>query len=454
VKHKDPILPLLLMLILTGCNHYRHECDYSEVVCLVETRTNQNLSTYDIASYTHNLLASPLTLDSATQIALLNNPNVLAKLEDIGIAQADLIEAGLFTNPAFSLDVRYPTTAHLHTNIEYLITTSFLDLIMIPLRKKIAKTELEKTKIAVAQYMLERTYDVKRTFFELVGEEKILEKLVMVAEISNIIKEITEKQLQAGNIYKIEFEKAKATALAQQLKVAETQKRIYTLREELNLLLGLEPSYKVTFEKTLPEALETILENLENLQNFALHYRLELQSISLEQCRLYHLLGIEQPWSYTDLHGGIAGEREPDGENVLGFGLEGKLPLFNQGQAKRKRLIAQLRQQQKLYRAKYQQVLTEVKIAKETLDNTRTQIDLYERELLPSQNQLFSNSETLYNIMGLGIDRLLETKQQQLESEANYLNTLKEYWIGRVNLDQATGIEILPQQENDHYRSE
>ncbi|MGE3182192.1 MAG: RND transporter, partial [Phycisphaerae bacterium] len=45
------------------------------------------------------LLAAPLTADSAVQIALLNNQRLQADLAMLGIAQADLVQAGLFKNP-------------------------------------------------------------------------------------------------------------------------------------------------------------------------------------------------------------------------------------------------------------------------------------------------------------------------------------------------------------------
>ena len=40
------------------------------------------------------LLKAPLTLDAAVQVALLNNAKVQATFEELGIAQADLVQAG------------------------------------------------------------------------------------------------------------------------------------------------------------------------------------------------------------------------------------------------------------------------------------------------------------------------------------------------------------------------
>ena len=57
------------------------------------------------------LLKKPLTVNSAVQIALLNNRELLATFEDVGVSAADLREAGMWKNPSFDLSVRFPDRA-------------------------------------------------------------------------------------------------------------------------------------------------------------------------------------------------------------------------------------------------------------------------------------------------------------------------------------------------------
>ena len=84
------------------------------------------------------LLRRTLTADSAVQIALLNIRELQATFEEIGIAQADLIEAGLLKNPIFAGDARFPNRSPSGTDIEMSIAQEFFDLLVIPLRKKVA----------------------------------------------------------------------------------------------------------------------------------------------------------------------------------------------------------------------------------------------------------------------------------------------------------------------------
>ena len=88
------------------------------------------------------LLRGPLNADRAVQVALLNNRELQARFEEIGIAQADVIQAGLITNPNFSANFRFPDRSPSGTNIEYSIAQNFLELLVLPLRKRIANAQL------------------------------------------------------------------------------------------------------------------------------------------------------------------------------------------------------------------------------------------------------------------------------------------------------------------------
>ena len=52
-----------------------------------------------------SLLKGKLTADDAVQIALLNNRDLQAVYSDLGVAQADLVQAGLLSNPIFDAAV-------------------------------------------------------------------------------------------------------------------------------------------------------------------------------------------------------------------------------------------------------------------------------------------------------------------------------------------------------------
>jgi cobalt-zinc-cadmium efflux system outer membrane protein len=61
-----------------------------------------------------------------------------------------VIEAGLLSNPNFAASFRFPNRPPSGTNIEYSIAQNFLELIMIPLRKRIANAHLAQVETRVA----------------------------------------------------------------------------------------------------------------------------------------------------------------------------------------------------------------------------------------------------------------------------------------------------------------
>src|SRR4029077_5016815 len=54
------------------------------------------------------LLRKPLTIDTAFQVALINNRSLQATFEKIGLSGADVLEAATIPNPRFDLAIRFP----------------------------------------------------------------------------------------------------------------------------------------------------------------------------------------------------------------------------------------------------------------------------------------------------------------------------------------------------------
>ena len=87
------------------------------------------------------------------QIALLNNRELQAAYEDLGVAQADLVQAGLLKNPVFNAAVEFTNGSG--TKLQFSVVENFLDLLQIPLRKRIAQTAFEGAKLRVTGAVLD-----------------------------------------------------------------------------------------------------------------------------------------------------------------------------------------------------------------------------------------------------------------------------------------------------------
>ena len=95
-------------MLVTGCATFDQRAGFSDVSATVEARSGKrvvwNLGTEldaQVAQEVRELLHDTLTVDGAIQVALLNNRDLQALYADLGVAQADLVQAGLLKNPVF-----------------------------------------------------------------------------------------------------------------------------------------------------------------------------------------------------------------------------------------------------------------------------------------------------------------------------------------------------------------
>src|SRR4051812_4337157 len=170
-----------VFLLIGGCATVPRGAGFSDVQQAVDQRIGQrvqwNRLTADdreVAASLQRMLAQPLTADAAVQIALLNNRNLQATYEDLGVGQADVVQAGLLRNPVFDGDVKFPEGGG-DPKIEMTVTQDFLDIFFIPLRRKVAEDQFEIAKLRVTGAVLDLTAQVRAMYVAHEAAEQTLE---------------------------------------------------------------------------------------------------------------------------------------------------------------------------------------------------------------------------------------------------------------------------------------
>ncbi len=437
----DILRVVFVLLVSTACVRVP-EADDKEVASIVHQRISKEIhwQKEDEGSFTiERLLSHQLQLDEAMQIALLNNPRIQASFEELGIAQADLIQAGLFRNPMLAGFVRFPVTNGSAINTEFSATQGFLELYLMPLRKKVAAREFERVQLDIAHGVLEVAFDVEETFYALQGELQKLELLQQIVEIRSLNQTIAKRQYQAGNSNELEWQNHIRGHLEAKLAIADSESKIAQYRQKMNLLLGL-PRTLIgwNIENRLPEFSEIALaEDL--LEKRALNQRFDLAAYRLQVKRLFEMGATKEWWAYTDPSVGVSYEKDSDGTKVLGPTFAFALPFFDHGQADRARLLSCLKQSRHELVAKELAVLTEVQLACEMFNLNQARVDFLQRELLPLHESITASAQDFYNAMGLGVYSLLQKKEQQLQRQIDYVVALQEFWHAKVTLNRAVG---------------
>lgn len=201
-------ITLICIGALIGCASVPKEAGFPDVQKLIERRLNQHVHWNQgrpedaaVADAVRYMLRQELTVENAVQIALLNNRSLQATYEELGIAQADLVQAGLLRNPTFFASFRFMDKAiegHRETNTEFSVDQDFLDLLMLPLRKKVAAAQFEQAKQRVGNAVLDLAKEVRSAYYTLQADEQTIEMRRTVVQATEAAAELAIRQLELG----------------------------------------------------------------------------------------------------------------------------------------------------------------------------------------------------------------------------------------------------------------
>ena len=402
-----------------------------------------------------SLLRHPLTAGSAVQVALLNNRELQARFEEIGIAQAEVVQAGLMTNPNLSASFRFPDRPPSGTNIEYSIAQNFLELLVLPLRKRIANAQLAETEIRVADEVLKLAAEVKIAFYTVQARQQLLDRMRVISETNETAGEFTKRLHDAGNTSDLELASEQSSYEQSRIEVAQTELQVRRDRERLNRLLGVwGTNTNWTMSDHLPE-LPASDGSLRNLESRAIAQRLDLQASRMQLDLVGQSLALRTKTRYipAELRLGVSTEHDPDGGRVTGPTLDLELPVFNQGQGEIAKLTAQYRQAQRELEARAINIRSEVREARDTLIAARDLTSYIGKRLLPTQRQVLNLTLQQYNYMLKSAYDLLLAKQNEVAAERSYIEAWRDYWIARAELERAVGGSLRGKNSKSEYRN-
>ncbi len=394
----------------------------------------------EISQSVHALLRAKVTAERAVQIALLNNRELQATFEEIGIANADLTEAGLLKNPVFDVSARFPDRPPSATNLEFAIAQDFLDLLMIPLRKKVAANELARAELKIGDAVLKLAAEVKTAFYTLQGKQMLIGRLGALGNTYGAALELTQRQHDAGNINDLELANQQSTYSQAKLDAAQAAAEMRSDREKLNRLMGVwGPQTQWTIADELPGIAKRDFPT-ERLESLAIAQRLDLAASKAEVGAVVQSLGLTKTYRYVGaIEFGVDTESETDRQRVTGPTLRLELPIFNQGKSRIARLQAQLRQAERRLEAQAIDIRSEVREARDRLLAKKDLAIYYRDELVPERKRVLELTLINYNAMLRSPYELLLARQNELAAERGYIEALRDYWISRADLERAVG---------------
>lgn len=447
INRSGIVLLLSLALTVSGCASVPREAGFDEVRRLVSVRDGHRIhwnrgtpEDQEVSLSMDNLLKSELSVEGAVQVALLANPSLQAEYEDLGVSQADLVQAGLLHNPVLFSTVRFPDRPPSGLNLKFEAAQDFLDLLLLPAKKRLAGDEFERAKLRVADRVLGMAAETRRAYYEALGAHQATLIRRFIAEAAEASYELARRIHAAGNLSDLGLAREQGLFEHARIAVARSENMLREKRERLNRLMG---AWGDRTGWRLPDELPDLPKDEippERLETLAITNRYDLAAARKELEVAARTLGITREWRWffgVDI--GATAERDTDGQWVAGPSLSLELPIFDQRQARIAREEALLRKEIAKITALAIHIRSEVREMRDRLIHYRRLAEHYRTTVIPLRERIVELTEREYNYMLSGAFDLLSAKQQEFDSYEEYIAAVTGYWVARADLQRAVG---------------
>lgn len=445
LKQISPLKPFVLALgtaLLAGCATFSNDGGMESVSAITKDRVGQTVRQERTASdqaaieqTVNQLLAQPLTPDSAVQIALINNKGLQASLADLGIAEADLVRAGRIGNPSFSFS---RLRGEESLEIERSVMFDLIGLLTIPIRSRIERQRFEQAKLQAATEAVRLAADTRRAYFNAIAAQQLAQYMEQVVDAAEAGAELAKRMAKIGNWNKLDQAREQvfyADAMAQ---LARAKHNTTAAREQLTRLLGLWGS-KTAFK--LPERLPDLpkaSKEIAAIENLAMQQRLDVQMAKRNAEATASALGLTKATGFINvLHAGYVNMNETGEPRMNGYEIELELPIFDWGRARSAK--AEAIYMQSVHRTADIAIRARSEV-REAYSAYRTAYDLakhYHDEIVPLRKKISDEVLLRYNGMLASVFELLADARTQIASVNTAIEAQRDYWIAETDLQMA-----------------
>lgn len=471
---------------LTGCTHLDSTQKMQQAADLVRQKIGIAPDWQSDWDRTPPWSGSVLHRDEAVVIGLRNNRELRADWEAIGMADADLLQAGLLQNPVINLMLMFPDgggRAMLRANS--LPMMMLQDLWLVPARKKVAKAMLQQTILRAADRAIDTAAGVKRAYTRIQYTQRALElmreNLQIVEQSTRII--ATRQAAGRSTQVQVNLSQIRCMKLRSELIAMEADHR--TQKQDLLMLMGLADADDGWQVEALSEAKDPIEEppGERELLAKAVEQRLDLLASHWEaeaaakNVMLAHREGLPEvavgfslerapaPRSNNQSLAGTAGNalamrganelvgmkppvgapaepfmpKEREVKWTMGPMFQFTIPIFDHGQGKVARAMAEHRQKLAMYDGRVQEAVRSLREKSVMLRQAGAQVRYYRDEIAPSVER---NLDVARRSFVSGMEDLtvyLEVQEDVLMTRLKMLEFYRDYLVNRVDLERQVG---------------
>lgn len=434
-----PIAIAVAAIFLGGCASFSQDGGFNTVESEVKARIGKEVrwiksdaDAEGVRQMVKQLLATPLSADDAVQVALLNNRGLQATYAELGIAEADLVQAGRMTNPHFA----YLRTSHGgERKLEWALTFPIIDLLTMPLRTRLEGNRFEEAKLSVAGRAVDVGLATRRAWYQAVAATQTAHYMEQVKDAAEASAQLARRMAQIGNFPKL-------TQMREQVFYAETAAQLARARqiagaerERLTRLMGL---YGDDLRFRLPERLPDLPKGVieaNDLEATAIAQRYDVQGAKKAIESLAESLGLTRATRFVNvLEFGPARTKEDPEPWKRGFEISLQIPIFDWGDAR-------VAKAESIYMQSVQRV-AEIAInarseVREFYAAYRIAYDTakhYRDEIVPLRKKISEETLLRYNGMLVSVFELLADAREQVMSVNATIKAQRDFWLAENEL--------------------
>ena len=383
------------------------------------------------------LLAKPLGMNDAVQLALANSPAVQTLLAQSWADMAQANQTGRIANPVFTFErIRFADELELGR----LLSFGLLDLLTLPRRMEISQSQMAQTRVQLSANVVEQVTQVRQTWVRAVAAQQTLNYASQVNRSAQASAELAKRMQQVGNFTKLQRARQQvfyADAVAQ---LASSQHAATAAREELTRQLGLSDTQagQLKLPERLPDLPKQAIESAVVNAN-APQQRLDVQIARHQLEMAGKSQGLNLITSLVDVELGV--RRDTTFDNAAGtstprkgYELAIRLPIFDWGNAQRDAMNAQSLAAANRYESTVRGASSQLR---ESYSAYRTAYDVarhYRDEIVPLRKIMAEENLLRYNGMLIGVFELLADNRDQIASVTAALNAYQQFWLADAAL--------------------
>ena len=378
-------------------------------------------------------LGDGLTQDEAVAIALWKSPSFQATLADLGVARADLVEAGLLRNPVFSL--LFPWGPK---QLEFTLQYPFDLLVQRPARIDAARLNARAVGERLVWDALSLVAQVRTAHADALAADRRLTLAEENASLTRQLAEITDARLRAGDISELEARAPRTDAARTDVVRRALEHDRDLTRLTLSALLGLDenegpvqPRLSAAYDTppcVVDDArLKDALASRPDVRAAELAIEAATARARWERSRVLALVGI------LDANG--KGEEGFE----MGPGVALDIPLFNRNQGGAARADAEIERASRLYVAARTHVIAEVRSAGARATQAGQALDAWTRDIVPSLETERRQSESAYNAGEIALFNVLDVSRRLVDARMRQVDAEADLFHARIALDRAMG---------------